>query len=201
MFSSPLHFQLLFYIFPESIIHVILNTLLRVTMSYRYWTWWNIKIRTSSGNIKNTKILNDKLIMKQYTLNFFATLSFWDSAPPDLCKVPPMDFSDWFSMLDANIRGRWHEHEDRSWIESKCSKSLFFSRKLVVSYVTWMKTQVQLSNSQVKWTRKKKFHQWLPTTRHKFFALGNDIFHDILSILTSSHNKTITDNKNKLETG
>lgn len=92
-----------------------------------------------------------------HTLNFVVTLSFWDSAPPALNRGPVMFFSDRVNMFDANIWGSWQEHEERSWMESKCSKSLFFSRNPVVSYVTWglkKKNESLLAAQQLsgKWT-------------------------------------------------
>ena len=92
---------------------------------------------------------------KQATLNLVATLNRWESAPPALYKGPTTGFSDWISMLEANAWGRWHEQEDKSWIESKCNRSLFFSRNPVVSYVTWFRT-------------KKKSYQKAFTTETRF---------------------------------
>lgn len=75
---------------------------------------------------------------KAFTLNFVATLSFWLSAPLDLYALP-IDFSEYKSILDANIWGRWHVQEASNLIESMCNRSRFFSRNPDVSYTTWSK--------------------------------------------------------------
>lgn len=100
-----------------------------------------------------------------FTLNFVVTLNFCESAPPDLCSAPTTGFSDWLSMLDAKAWGRGHVQEERSSIESKWSKSLFFSRKPVVSYVTchqkwsyWISTE---ENWLLKWMIHWNWRCWI----------------------------------------
>ena len=77
---------------------------------------------------------------KSWPLNFVATLSYWKSAPPALCKGPTTGFSDWLSIFEANVWERWHELVGGAWAVSSFSGrawAVFCDARTCMGRVLW----------------------------------------------------------------
>lgn len=71
-----------------------------------------------------------------HTLYLVPTPGLGDSTSP-VEHIETAGLWEWLIILEANNCSNLQVHDEKSWMESECSRSLFFSKNPFVSYTTY----------------------------------------------------------------